>query len=387
MSDIASSAELPRSLIIVLHQLGQGGVERVASILAREFKDQHIDVELLVCARGGAGEQSLKAIYGDRVKCRFFRHTMGNRLLDLILGFPSMGRYLQTRKPDVVMSAGNNVSLASMLLTRVFCPRETSLYIKTTNPVIRPKDSAMKKVFRFFCYAVIFRYSDGVLTLSDSESNQLKHLYPGIGNKVRTVANPYIEKRVVAGRSGVVHQQRSHRKTIVAVGRLHKQKRFDVLLHAFQIVRNNIDCELVILGEGEDRLKLVALSQALSISSFVELPGYVEDVGERLSKSDVFVLSSDYEGLPAVVLEALANNCPVVATECFHGIHELLRDASSCSITPVQDPVAMAEAILAVLQRKAEPGQLHPIANKYRTGPAVLSHLRAIHHFYSLQRC
>ncbi len=190
VSGLAPSSYAPARITIILHQLGWGGVERVASILANGFVEQGIQTELLVCARGGPCEEVLKNIIGENVKLRFFRPSSGHRAIDLLLGFVKMGRYLQSSKPDAVLSAGNNVSLFTMLLTRIFCTWKTRLFIKTTNPVLRPSDGKYKRLFRRSCYAFIFRFSDGVLTLTNSESRHLKQAFSFVEDKAVTVSNP-----------------------------------------------------------------------------------------------------------------------------------------------------------------------------------------------------
>ena len=108
-----------------VHQLGWGGVERVAAILANGFAKRKIETELLVCAKGGPGEDELRAIIGENASVHYFRQTQGSRLMDLLKGFTKVGRYLYETKPKIVLSAGNNVSLFSLLLVRLYCPGPT----------------------------------------------------------------------------------------------------------------------------------------------------------------------------------------------------------------------------------------------------------------------
>ena len=368
----------PLRVSIILHQLGWGGVERVAAILANGFAKRGIETELLVCAKGGPGEDELRAIIGENASVHYFRQTQGSRLMDLLKGFTKMGRYLHETKPEIVLSAGNNVNLFSLLLVRLSCPGPTRLFVKTTNPVARLHDSRFKHFIRRACYSLIFRYCDGVLSLCEEEVSMLRKSFPNTSDKFIAVYNPYIIDAISPKTTASATRAKDAPKNLIAVGRLHHQKRFDVLLHAFAKVRNDVDCRLVILGEGEDRTKLQALSTQLGIAHLIQMPGFVSNVPEWLAKADLFVLSSDYEGLPAVVLEALAFNCPVVATDSFPGARALLEAATRCDVTPIRNADALASAIINSLGKSSSTKELSRLTNKYRISAAIDSHIDSL---------
>ena len=105
------------------------------------------------------------------------------------------------------------------------------------------------------------------------------------------------------------------------------------------------------------------------------MPGFVSNVPEWLIRAYLFVLSSDYEGLPAVVLEALALNCPVVATDSFPGARALLEAATRCDITPIRDADALASAIINSLNKSDSTKELFRITSKYQISAAIDSHI------------
>lgn len=371
-------AKAPMHVCIVVHQLGRGGVERVAAILANGFAERGIQTELLVCVEGGPADDVLKGLVGDQVAIRFFGKTSGHRPWDLIHAFTKVGRYLRVRKPQAILSAGNSVALFSVLLTRLYCRTNTFLFVKTTNPVLRPYQSALNRIFRRLWYTPVFRFSDGVLTLTDSESATLIGAFPYLREKLLTVSNPYVTDEHFVRNSSVPGAVEEGTRLIVAAGRLQRQKRFDVLLDAFATVRSLHDCRLAILGDGEDRQALMARAESLGIADRVDWPGFVSNVSAWLERADLFVLSSDYEGLPAVVLEALAHDCPVVSTDCFLGARELLDGAARCDVIPVRDRGAVASAIIKSLNDPASVSDLHRLADPYRIGPALDSHIQAM---------
>jgi glycosyltransferase involved in cell wall biosynthesis len=108
------------------------------------------------------------------------------------------------------------------------------------------------------------------------------------------------------------------------------------------------------------------------------MPGYVADIIPALRQSDLFVLSSDYEGLPAVIFEALASNVPVVTTESFFAARELLGDVESCAVVPIGDPQALAQAIDRCLASPASHADLRKLAEPYRIQPAIEAHVGAL---------
>jgi glycosyltransferase involved in cell wall biosynthesis len=135
---------------------------------------------------------------------------------------------------------------------------------------------------------------------------------------------------------------------------------------------------LCIVGEGPDRASLEALVSELGLGNRVEMPGYTTDVGSWLARADAFVLSSVFEGLPAVVLEAMAFNCPVVSTDCFAAARELVGNAEQCHVVPSGDAEMLAARIDEVLAGRSRPTGLRQIAERYSIAAGVESHRTAI---------
>jgi glycosyltransferase involved in cell wall biosynthesis len=148
---------------------------------------------------------------------------------------------------------------------------------------------------------------------------------------------------------------------IMGVGRLVAQKDFPNLIWAFAEVRSRIDARLMILGEGPDRAKLEQLVTELELGEWVSLPGFVKDPVSLMARAATFALSSVREGLPTVLIEALATGVPVVSTDCESGPREILRGGELGRLVPVGDSAALAEAITAALSepaRKVDPVHL-----------------------------
>ena len=124
---------------------------------------------------------------------------------------------------------------------------------------------------------------------------------------------------------------------ILAVGSLREQKGFDVLIKAFAEVRRTRAARLLILGEGVDRPQLEALIKELSLQNDVRLPGFVLNPYAYMARASLFVLSSNWEGLPTVLVEALFCGVPVIATDCHSGPREILGNGRFGRLVPVGD--------------------------------------------------
>jgi glycosyltransferase involved in cell wall biosynthesis len=137
---------------------------------------------------------------------------------------------------------------------------------------------------------------------------------------------------------------------IGAVGRLSEEKGFDVLINAVQaLIRGPEDVHLVILGEGEERAKLERLVAKLGLTDHVQLPGWQTDVRGYFEAMDAFALSSRREGLPNVLLEAMALEVPVVATRV-NGVPRLIQDGRNGLLVEPGDADALATALFALIR-------------------------------------
>lgn len=137
---------------------------------------------------------------------------------------------------------------------------------------------------------------------------------------------------------------------LVAVGRLDKQKGFDVLLHAMaQITTALPNAMLTIHGEGPERAALEALRTQLNLQDHVALPGSSQTPGGWLSDADLLVMPSRFEGFPNVLAEATVSGLPAISTDCDFGPREMIVDGVNGLLVPVDDASALAEAVISLM--------------------------------------
>ena len=150
---------------------------------------------------------------------------------------------------------------------------------------------------------------------------------------------------------------------------------FPTLLQAFAQVRAQRQARLLLLGEGEMRRKLEALARELGVDQDVSLPGFASNPFAYMARAAVFVLSSVHEGLPGVLIQALACGCPVVSTNCPGGAAEILEDGRYGRLVPVGDPAAMAQAIISTLDAPPDRELLQKRASLFSVDRAVEQYL------------
>ncbi|MGB2886052.1 MAG: glycosyltransferase, partial [Dehalococcoidia bacterium] len=197
--------------------------------------------------------------------------------------------------------------------------------------------------------------------------------------KIEVIYNPVITPELLEkAREPVDHPwfQPGEPPVVLGVGRLTEQKDFPTLLRAFALVRKERAARLVILGEGEDRPELKALVDELGIAEDVDMPGFVDNPYGYMAGAAVFALSSRWEGLPTVLIEAMALGKPVVATDCPSGAREILNDGRYGTLVPVGDAKRLATGISGMLEHPVEP--LPSWVDRFRPDCTIQAYLKAI---------
>jgi len=165
---------------------------------------------------------------------------------------------------------------------------------------------------------------------------------------------------------------------VLGAGRLEPVKGFETLLRAFsRVARARPNSRLVVLGEGGMHDRLHSLADGLGVSDVASFPGYVENPYRFMHRASAFALSSVQEGLPSVLIEALACGCPVVATDCRVGPREILADGAYGRLVPVGDATALADGLLATLDGPVDREALRARAADFRAD-AVLDEYEAL---------
>jgi glycosyltransferase involved in cell wall biosynthesis len=181
--------------------------------------------------------------------------------------------------------------------------------------------------------------------------------------KIRIIANPinidYLESPPLEiGLPG--------KKNIVTVARLHPKKRLDLLIRAFAAIAGKIDCGLVVIGDGPERGRLESLCHSLGVAEKVRFTGVLTNPWSLAGNCDIFVLSSEYEGMPNALLEAMACGLAVISFDCPTGPRELIRHGHNGVLVPLLDLDALTREMERLLRDDEERKRLGRAAQKVR---------------------
>jgi glycosyltransferase involved in cell wall biosynthesis len=196
-------------------------------------------------------------------------------------------------------------------------------------------------------------------------------------DRVETIYNPVVTPDLESlARAAVDHPwfAGDGPPILLGAGRFVAQKDFSTLVKAFARVRAVGPARLMILGRSKRPARarrLRALAEHLGVAADVALPGFAANPFAYMARASAFVLSSRWEGLPGVLIEAMACGCPVVSTDCPSGPREILAGGSYGPLVPVGDAAALAEAILRVLALPPDRARLRTRAAEFSVEQAV----------------
>ena len=259
--------------------------------------------------------------------------------------------YIRKNKPRVILAIDTIPNIiVSKAKKFVYIPISITLSEQTT-PSIGFKFDKRKQLIEYWI-KTLYPKSNAIVAVSQGVAEDLIYNYGVPEEKVSVIFNPVVTKELFdMALEDISHPwfEQNRLPVILAVGRLAKAKDYPTLFRAFSLVRQVRPAKLLILGEGEERANLERLAIDLGIQNDVSMPGFVDNPFAFMSKASVFVLSSAWEGLPTVLVEALACGCPVVATDCRSGPREILDNGRYGRLVPVGDYEALAKAILETL--------------------------------------
>jgi len=236
------------------------------------------------------------------------------------------------------------------------------------------------EIFNYMVLGFGYRHADAVVAVSKGVARALEQRHGVPGKMIHVVYNSVELQDDVTASEEAKHPwlAAGQPPLILGAGRLTRQKGFDTLLAAFQLVRNDRPARLVILGTGKEELSLASTSRALGIKEDVLFGGFVSDPWIWMRRADVFALSSRWEGLPGVLLQAMACGTRVVSTDCPSGPAEILEDGKWGRLVPVDDAAALARAILDSLDETDSPPVIQRAA-EFNLGYMVDRYLEVLH--------
>jgi glycosyltransferase involved in cell wall biosynthesis len=342
-------AVLNDRIAIYLPSLRGGGAERVMVTLANGFAARGFAVDLVLAKAEGPYLKDVASTV---------------RVVDLdsprtLLSLPGLVRYLRRERPVSMLSALNHanvVAVAAKQLARV--PMRLVVSERNTLSVSNRGSRALRVRLLPWLMRGAYRRADGVVTVSAGVADDLVAALDLPRKHVRVIYNPMVTDTLLAqSKLPLSHSWLAPDQPplVLAVGRLTPQKDFRTLIHGFARLRQARPVRLVILGDGEQRGELEAIVGELGLSQDVALPGFVDNPFAWMRQASLFVLSSAWEGLPGVLIQAMACGAPVVSTDCPSGPAEILENGRWGRLVPVGDAEALAVAMAATLDEREHP--------------------------------
>ena len=341
-----------KRIALFTRYLTMGGIQKVMVRLANGFAARGHSVDLVLAK--GTGPVARDVSPDVRTV-----NLDANRVWTAL---PGLLRYLNDASPSVLVSGevpSNIVAMWAKMLSAgdttfvVTVHQNTSVHAQTAEMWYRRLIPHMIRVF----YPAAHR----IATVSEGIKKDLSRVAPHLESKISVAYNPVVDQDIFdKAKEPVSHPwfERMDEPVILGVGRLTQQKNFDLLLRAFAKVCTVRAARLIILGDGNQRENLEHRIEALEIKDRVDLHGFVSNPYAYMANASLFVLSSVFEGLPTVLIEALACGCPVVSTDCPNGPQEILEDGKWGKLIPMNDEDALASAMLESLSQLHDPDRL-----------------------------
>ena len=324
-----------KKIDIITKAMTSGGAERVIAQLVNYFTEKDISCRIITTEKG----EVMYPLH-EKVDVVAIGKKSDNKAIDRILRYKEIRNIVQANKPDVVLTMPEDTGIYAILaLIGTGIPVYVS---ERNNPWVMP-DVKITRLLR----KVAYPFAKGIIF----QTQMAKSFFPKyIQKKGVVLQNPVDATRIPKPYMG------ERKKVFAAVGRLEKQKNFLLLINAFAKFCENVDgYELVIYGEGKEREKLENLVKNLHLVGRVQLPGRNFDVLNKIIDSAAFILSSDYEGMPNALIEAMCMGMPVISTDCpSGGPHELINNEVNGLLIPVNSEESLVSAMFKITDAKVQ---------------------------------
>ena len=327
-------------IAFLIHDLGPGGAERVMVHLANGLSGRGHEVTIHTLS--AKAHDSFYPLDDKVQHVRLGLNTLPARkgifgtlahVLHLVAG---LRRHLQSEVPDVLV--------AFIDMTNIFALLGAS---GLRLPVIVSERSDPGAAPLRWPWRILRQLSYPMAAALVVQSSAARNWFPPwIRRKAVVIPNPVFPPPSSSGAQPDAGG--SHR--LIAVGRLSHEKGFDLLIKTFAWLAPQFpDWDLEIWGEGPERLALEGLRDESGLSARVQLPGLTEEIHTQYARSDLFVLSSRFEGFPNALCEAMSHGLPVVATSCSGGVRDIIRQGVDGLLVPPEEPMALAEAMARLM--------------------------------------
>lgn len=318
-------------LLFVGYLHGFGGAEKMLINLANEMGNRNHQVYMISLSQNNpCYPLSEKIVYS------YQEDQSKRRLWNICIRFKALKECIEDVKPDLVIHFNFQSAYFCAFMGGKICHK--TIYAERGDPSDNEYSGVMG-ILRKYTFKKLKGFVFQSAGARDYFDNSIRERSVVIHNPVFINKNDY-----------AIPLKRD--KRIVTVGRLHKQKNQRLIIDAFYKVRNSLpEYKLEIYGDGEEYKDLSEYISTLNMSDRITLNGSFKNIYERIFTAALFVLSSDYEGMPNALLEAMALGIPCISTDCKPGgVREIIQNEKNGLIVPCGDSERLANAMMYILE-------------------------------------
>lgn len=355
-----------RKILFFYRDIGSGGVQKNMLRLAEGLVQRGYEVDFLI-----AYTETMEFAVPEGVTIHRANSPHPVRLV------PELARMIDEIGPDALFTAMPNYNCAA-LLARMMARHKPKIIISERSDT--KSEQVQHKGYDFYGLSLrlapwLYGKADAILAVSDATAESLVATSGLDRSRIVVLHNPVVSPAIERDAAKPLEHRwlDGQHDVLLYVGRLAPQKDVGTLLKAFALLHEKREtARLVIIGGGEEKARLEAQADALGISTAVEFAGFDPNPYRWMARADLFVLTSLWEGLPTVIIEALACGATIVATDSPSGPAQIIgRDGKLGYLAPVGDAAALAEKMDFALNNKIDPNTLKAQALRYSSENSV----------------
>lgn len=328
-------------ILFFLPTLGGGGAERTIVQLANIFAERQYNVHLAVCDITGNNGKLLPEVESKVT------------IIDLsckrvLLAISPLKKLMVKENYDWICATQTHSNIIALISKKIAAVSSKLIVREVSTPSINIKLKGLKKWLFKVLVRETYKFSDFVVCVSNGVKNDFCSYYSYDKKNIFTIYDPVLDKYFLNKLTAKVQHKffDDDKKVILAIGRLTEAKNFNLLIHSFKHLHDNYPkTRLIILGEGELRAELEKLILDLNLTAVVELPGFDPNPYAYFKYASLFVLSSNWEGLPGVLIQALASKIKIVSTNCPSGPMEILDNSKYGLLVECDNQPALSQAM------------------------------------------
>lgn len=333
--------DMKKKIVFFMFDLKGGGAERTVVNILNNLNRDYFEITLIL------------GLSNNHDYIKLISHDVNIRVLDckkLRYCLFKLRKVIREENPDLLFSTliNNNIMI---LLARILSFKKIPTIVRVASNRSQTKVSFLNKALTRIFYNLV---ANKVIALSKGVKTDLIKNFSIKKQKIEVIYNPVeVDKiRILSQKSVNDIKHETNTYSLLTVGRLAEEKDHSTLIKAFSLVLNSVNAKLYIVGRGPKEEELKKSARDLGIKNKVEFLGFKKNPYKYMKNSDVFILSSLWEGFSHVIVEAMAVGTPVISTDCNSGPAEIIKENEYGILVPVRNHKVMAEKILEILRNE-----------------------------------